>query len=196
MCPTLEPADPGSTQLYICDKFVDENSLKVIPTKTSVIDTNPLSQSTIVNKVIKDHSLSFSGYVFFADMMLLTFHEFGVILGLDWLIWHNVVVECKSRGVWLLTIDGNKGFILGIKCDVRNNIISVVSSRKITVKGEEAYLVYILDLTMVKEDFNQVPIVNDFPKTLKGLLGMSLNRSKEFSIGVSLRTTPISSASY
>lgn len=176
---------------------MDENILKVIPTKTSVIVTNLINQSTVVNKVIKDHALSFGWYVFFVDMMLLTFHEFDVILRLDWLTWHNIIVECKSRGVWLLTIDGNKGIILGMKCDVRNNIISIVSSQKITVKGEEAYLVYILDSTMVKEYFNRVPIVNDFPNVfLKGLLGMSPNRDIEFSIGVAPGTTHISSVSY
>ncbi|KAA3473202.1 RNA-directed DNA polymerase-like protein [Gossypium australe] len=100
------------------------------------------------------------------------------------LTWHNTVVECKSRGVRLLTKDGKNVFISGAKRDIKNYIISIVIARKMIVKGEYAYLVYVLDSTM----FPHV-----FPKELLGIL---LNRNVEFSIEVVLGTCPIPSAPY
>ncbi|KAA3488253.1 DNA/RNA polymerases superfamily protein [Gossypium australe] len=64
-----------------------------------MIVTNPLGQSIMVNKVVKECSLSFARHVFLVDLMLLNFREFDSILGLDWLMRHDAVVECKSRGV-------------------------------------------------------------------------------------------------
>lgn len=88
-----------------------------------MIVTNPLDQSTKVNKVIKDCSFGFGGYVFLTNLMLLSFHDFDAILGLDWLTRHKAPVECKSRGVWLIFADSNKVFISGMKRDIKSNTI-------------------------------------------------------------------------
>ncbi|KAA3469275.1 DNA/RNA polymerases superfamily protein [Gossypium australe] len=155
--------DPGSTHSYIFDKFVIGRSLRVIPTEVSMLVTNLLSQSTVVNKVVKNYSLSIGKH-------------FGAIFGLDWLMRHNVVVECKSRGVWLVFFDGNELFISGVNRDIRNNLVLAFSAQKLMVKGGDAYLAYILDSKIVREDFGQVPLVNEFPDVfLEELSGIPPN---------------------
>ncbi|KAA3487366.1 alcohol-forming fatty acyl-CoA reductase-like [Gossypium australe] len=46
-------------------------------------DCNPLGKSVLVNKVCKDYPLMIRGHYFKANLMLLPFDEFDIILGMD-----------------------------------------------------------------------------------------------------------------
>ncbi|KAA3484845.1 RVP_2 domain-containing protein [Gossypium australe] len=70
-------------------------------------------------------------------------------------------------------------------------------NKKMIVKGGDVYLVYVLDSTMVKEDFKQVPVVNEFSNVVpEEILGILPNRDIKFSIDVTSGTVPILSAPY
>ncbi|KAA3471275.1 DNA/RNA polymerases superfamily protein [Gossypium australe] len=107
--------DIGFTHSYICDKFVVERSFRVVS-----------NESIVVNRMVKDCSLSFGGQDFLADLMLLSIHEFDDIWGLGWLTRHNAMVEYKSRGVWLVSADGNKVFVLRVERDMRNSLVYTI----------------------------------------------------------------------
>ncbi|XP_052484808.1 uncharacterized protein LOC128039916 [Gossypium raimondii] len=160
--------DPVSTYSYICDKFLDGKSLKVVPTEASQIVTNPLGQSTMVNRVVKDCSSGFGGYVFLENLMLLSFHEFDAILGLDWLtqIMQMLNINPEECGYYPdISIRSVFGVYFGF-----NN-------------GEGR--------------LKQVPNLNEFPNVfLEELLGIPPNKDVEFSIDVVSRTASISSAPY
>ncbi|KAA3473607.1 DNA/RNA polymerases superfamily protein [Gossypium australe] len=83
--------NPGSTHSYLCTKFIKDLSLKVEYSETNILVTTPLGQSTVVNKLIKNCHLSVGKHVFLADLLLLSFHKFDTILGLDWLTRHNAM---------------------------------------------------------------------------------------------------------
>ncbi|KAA3466261.1 E3 ubiquitin-protein ligase RBBP6 [Gossypium australe] len=77
--------DPGSTHSYICTNLVLVKNLPVEFTEIMVKVSNPLGQYVMVDKVCKNCPLMVKGYCFSADLMLLPFDEFDVILGMDWL---------------------------------------------------------------------------------------------------------------
>ncbi|KAA3466881.1 Gag-Pol polyprotein [Gossypium australe] len=76
--------DPGSTHSYICTTLVTEKNLPVESTDYVIKVMNPLGYSVLVDL----------GYDFPTDLMLLPFNEFGIILGMDWFMVHDVVVNC------------------------------------------------------------------------------------------------------
>ena len=49
----------------------------------------------LVDKVRKNFPLRTRGYSFLVDLILLSFDEFDVILGMHWLILHDAVVNCR-----------------------------------------------------------------------------------------------------
>ena len=53
----------------------------------------------IVNLVCCDCPLKIKGYEFLADLMLLPFREFDVILGMDWLTKHDDEVHCREKRI-------------------------------------------------------------------------------------------------
>ena len=83
--------DPGSTHSYIC---IDIPSVKILPrsgTEYDILVTNPLGHSVIVNIVYRDCSIQIREYEFPGDLIELSFKEFDVILGMDWLSRHKVM---------------------------------------------------------------------------------------------------------
>ena len=52
--------------------------------------------SVIVNKVYRDCPIRIREYEFPGDLIELSFREFDVLLGMDWLFRHQVVVDEES----------------------------------------------------------------------------------------------------
>ena len=76
------------------------------PTKFIIRVSNPLGKSVLVDKVCKNCPLTIQGCCFPANLMLLPFDEFDVILGMDWLALHDVTVHCGSKYIKLKCPDG------------------------------------------------------------------------------------------
>ncbi|XP_052482987.1 uncharacterized protein LOC128036142 [Gossypium raimondii] len=75
--------DPGSTHSYVCTNLVTRKNLLVQSTEFMVKVSNPLGQHVLVDKVCKNCPLMTKGYNFLADLMLLSFDEFDVILAMS-----------------------------------------------------------------------------------------------------------------
>lgn len=74
---------------------------------------NPLGQSIVVNNLIMNCQLVFGDHIFLANLLLLSFHEFHVILGLDWQTRNNVMVHCQTRSVHLVYANDKELLMFG-----------------------------------------------------------------------------------
>ena len=77
--------DPGSTHSYVCTNIPNLGNLPGSETEYDILVTNPLGHSVIVNKVYRDCPIKIREYEFLGDFIELSFREFDVILGMDWL---------------------------------------------------------------------------------------------------------------
>ena len=77
--------DPGSTHSYICTDIPNLGKLPRSETEYDILVTNPLGHSVIVNRVYRDCPIKIQEYEFLGDLIELSFKEFDVILGMDWL---------------------------------------------------------------------------------------------------------------
>ena len=77
--------DPGSTHSYICTDIPNLGKLPRSETEYDILVTNPLGHSVIVNIVYRDCPIKIREYEFLGDLIELSFREFDVILGMDWL---------------------------------------------------------------------------------------------------------------
>ncbi|KAL5865850.1 hypothetical protein ACOSQ3_003364 [Xanthoceras sorbifolium] len=178
--------DPGSTHSYICDAFLKQRSLKTEPTEYDVLVSNPIGQSVVVNRC------EFPG-----DLMELPFHEFDVILGMDWLTRHRVVIDCELKRVTLRTVDGAEIIMVGEWRDFLSNVISATAACKLIRKGCEAYLAQVVDSRKVDAEIQNIPTVCDFADVFpEELPGLPPQREVEFVIDVVPGTSPVSIAPY
>ena len=77
--------DLDSIHSYICTTISSLGSLSNSKTEYDILVTNPLGHSVIVNRVYIDCPIIIQEYEFPGDLIELSFREFDVILGMDWL---------------------------------------------------------------------------------------------------------------
>ena len=77
--------DPGSTHFYIFTEIPNVKNLPKSGTEYDILVTNPLGHSVIMNRVYRDCPIRIREYEFPRDLIELSFKEFDVILGMDWL---------------------------------------------------------------------------------------------------------------
>ena len=124
-------------------------------------------------------------YEFFGDLIEISFREFGVILGIDWLSRHQAIVDCRMKRVTLRTPNEDEVTFIGERSNHLSNVISTATARTMVQKGCEAYLAYVIDTVKARPSVSDIPIVSDFPDVFpEELLGLPPHKEIEFAIDV------------
>ena len=122
--------DPGSTHSYICTDIPTAKNLPRSGIEYDILVTNPLGHSVIVNRVYRDCPIRIREYEFPGDLIELSFKEFDVILGMDWLSRHQVMVGCRMKRVTLRTPNEDEVTFIGERSNHLSNVISATTARK------------------------------------------------------------------
>ena len=189
--------DPGSTHSYICTDIPNLGKLPRSETEYDILVTNPLGHSVIVNRVYRDCPIKIREYEFLGDLIELSFREFDVILGMDWLSRHRAIVDYQMKRVTLRTSDEDEVTFIGERSNHLSNVISAATVRTMVRKGCEAYLAYVIDTVKARPSVFDIPTVSNFPDVFpEELLGLPPHREIEFAIDVVPGATPASITSY
>ena len=137
--------DLGSTHSYVCTSIMSLGSLPKNETEYDILVTNPLGHNVILSRVYRYCPIKMREYEFPGDLIELSFREFDVILGMDWLIRHQVVVDCRMKRVTLRTPSGEEVTFIGKRSNHFSNVISSSTAKTMVRKGYEAYLAYVID---------------------------------------------------
>ena len=76
--------------------------------------TSPLGHSVRVNRVYKNCPLMVHDREFSVDLITFPFHEFDLILGMEWLSKHRAIVDCDKKTVLLKCSNLSKVIVHGI----------------------------------------------------------------------------------
>ena len=91
--------------------------------------TNPFEHSVIVNKVYRYCPIQIREYEFPGDLVKLSFKEFDVILGMDWLSRHQVMLDYRMKRVTLRTPNDDEVTFIGERSNHLSNVISAATAR-------------------------------------------------------------------
>ena len=181
--------DPGSTHSYICMDQVNDKLPAVELLDYDLLVTSPLGH--------KNCSLMVHDREFSVDLIALPFHEFYLILGMDWLSKHRTIVDCDKKIVLLKCPDLSKVIIQGIRSDSVPKVMSAMKAPRFLRKDYEAFLVLILDSKREQVNLENIPVIREFPDVFpEELLGVPPEREVDLSIEVVQGTTPISRTPY
>ena len=131
--------DPGSTHSYICMEQMSDKLPTVELLAYDLIVTSPMGHSVRVNRVYKNYPLLVHDREFSVDLITLPFHEFDLILGMDWLSKHRAIVDCDKKTVLLKCSDLSEVTVQGIRSEIMSNGISSMQARRFLRKGCEAF---------------------------------------------------------
>ena len=87
---------------------------------------------------------------FFTDLIALPFHEFDLILGIDWLSKHRAIIDCDKKTVVLRCSNQSEVIVHGVIFGPMSNVISAMQARRLLRKGCEAFYLWCLTLKEVK----------------------------------------------
>ena len=121
--------DPGSTHSYVCTSIPSLGSLPKSETEYDILVTNPLRHSVMANRVYRDCPIRIKEYECPGDLIELSFREFDVILGMDWLSRHQVVVDCRMKRVTLRTPSDEEVTFIGETSNHISNVIFASTTR-------------------------------------------------------------------
>ena len=175
---------PGSTHSYICTDIPNLGKLPRSETEYDILVTNPLDHSVIVNRVYRDCPIKIREYELLGDLIELSFREFDVILGMNWLSRHQAIVNCRMKRVTLRTQNEDEVTFFGERSNHLSNVI-FATARTMVRKRCEAYLAYVIDTVKTRPSVFDIPTVRDFPDVFsKELPGLPSHKEIEFSIDV------------
>ena len=146
---------------------------------------NPLGHRVILNKIYRDCPIKIRECEFLGDLIELSFREFDVILGMDWLSRHQVIIDYKMKRVTLRTLNEDEVTFIGERSNHLSNVISAATARKTVWKGFEAYLSYVIDTVNEKPSISDIPTISAFLDVLsEELLRLPPQGEIEFVIDV------------
>ncbi|KAJ8773577.1 hypothetical protein K2173_005823 [Erythroxylum novogranatense] len=179
--------DPGSSHSYICAEEMFDKEMLIDQLEYDMHVTSPLGSSVLVNQVVRNCPIKIQESEYAADLIKLSFHEFDLILGMDWLSKHQALIDCKAKTVFLKKPDQSEIVFRGGCTRALNNVVSTMQAQKLLRKGCEAYLAFVLDSQKdgAKEKLLEIPVLNEFPDVFpEELPGLPPEREVELSIEV------------
>jgi len=159
--------EPSSTHSYMCITPLVSRGVQIEELEEDILVTNPLGHSVMMKKVYKGCPLRVQGYEFSADLIELPFHEFDVILGMDWLSHHQAMVDYRLKRIILQTIDGDEITVVGEGTGCLSTIISATVARRLIRKGCEAFLAHVVDTRKTSLSLPEIPTICDFSNVFK-----------------------------
>ena len=92
--------DSGASHSFITDQFVAKHNLPVCPMKQSLLVSSPgkeLKASQLCPRV----NMTIMGVEFLANLIVLKSSGIDVILGMDWLVGCDGIIQCRKRSMLL-----------------------------------------------------------------------------------------------
>ena len=115
--------NPGSTHSYVCIEHVFDKITSMVRFLYDMHVTSPLGQSVKVNRVYKNCHIVIHDRKFSADLITLPFHEFHLILGMDWLSKHRGIIDCDKKTIMLRCFDKSEVIVHGVRSSPMTNVI-------------------------------------------------------------------------
>ncbi|GKC01149.1 putative reverse transcriptase domain-containing protein [Tanacetum coccineum] len=148
------------------------------------------------NTVLKGCTLSLVNHVFEIDLMPIELGTFDVIIGMDWLVKHDVVIVYGEKVVRIpyrnkmLIVESDKGVS-------RLKVISCIKARKCVERGFHLFLAHVTENKSKEKQMEDVPVIHDFPEVFpKELPGLPPPRQVEFRIDLVPGAAPVTRAPY
>ncbi|GJS38377.1 putative reverse transcriptase domain-containing protein [Tanacetum coccineum] len=176
--------DLGSDRSFVETKF--SSMLNIDPVKIRASYEVELADGRVVsmNTILKGCTLNLVNHIFEIDLMLIELGTFDVIIGMDWLVKHDVVIVCGEKVVRIpyinkmLIVESDKGVS-------RLKVISCIKARKYVERGSHLFLAHVTKKILKEKRLEDVLIIREFPEVFpEELPRLPSPRQVEFRIDI------------
>ncbi|KAI3771736.1 hypothetical protein L6452_02903 [Arctium lappa] len=177
--------------------FCKSLSLPASALRDSLVIEVANGEWVVLRDILRDCQLEISGETFMVDLLPMTIGSFDVVVGMDWLAWHQDEILCSKKLIWIPIRKDDFIFVYSEKRIGEVAIISSIKARKYLTKKYPSYLAFMLDSKAEKKKVEDVKAVNEFPDVFHDdLPNLPPDQQVEFRIDLVMWAAPIARASY
>ena len=189
--------DHGATHSFITPTFASRIHKYIKPLDYDLHVSTPLGELLEVNSVCRDCMVQIDGVELYVDLLLMTFYDFDIILGMDWLTKHHAIVNYFTKEVEFDVPNQARIVFRGERKIMSTCLISAIKACKMIQKGCKANLAHRIDTRKTEAKLEDIPVVNEFQDVFPvELPRLPPDRDVEFTIELLPGTAPISVAPY
>ncbi|GJS50446.1 putative reverse transcriptase domain-containing protein [Tanacetum coccineum] len=188
--------DLGSDRNFMNTRFSSLLDIKLIKIEDSYEVELADGRIASTNTGLKGCTFSLVNHVFEIDLMPIKLGTFDVIIGIDWLVKHDVVIVCGEKvvripyGNKMLIVEGDKGVS-------RLMVISCIKAHKHVKRGCHLFLAHVTENKPKERLMEDMPVIRDFLEVFpKELPGLPPPIQVEFRIDLVPGAAPIARAPY
>ena len=179
------------------EEFVDLAHLEKEPLETILSVSTPAHELLLTTHRVKGGSVTVSGRVIEAVLIVLSMQDFDVILGMDWLGENRALIDCETRIVTLGLLSGDSFTYKGATFKRTSSVVTALKARNMIRGGVSAFIASVTLDRSNEQTVSLVHIVKEFidifPEDLPSLPPV---REVDFGIDLEPGTAPISKAPY
>ncbi|GJS20030.1 putative reverse transcriptase domain-containing protein [Tanacetum coccineum] len=172
----------GSDRSFVNTRFSSMLDIDLVKIDTSYEVELADGRVVSTNTVLKGCTLNLVNHLFEIDLMPIDLGTLDVIIGMDWLVKHDVVIVCGENVVRIpygnetLTIESDKGMS-------RLKVISCIKACKYIERGCHLFLAHVTEKKPKEKRLEDMPIICNFPEVFHDdLSGLPPSRQVEFQI--------------
>ena len=189
--------DPGATHSFISVPFTERHQIESQPIDGRMVVSVPNGDTMISERIVPGSRLVIQNKEFPADLIVLSIHDFDIILGMDWLSKHRATLDCYKKEVRLVRPDEPGVIFRGIRREIAPSLINAMTASKMLRKGCQGYLAFIVDRRQEGTRLEDISIIKEFPDVFPDdISGLPPDREVEFTIDLIPETEPISIPPY
>ncbi|XP_075483704.1 uncharacterized protein LOC142523861 [Primulina tabacum] len=158
----------------------------------------PSGDQMFTSQIVRGLELKLQHKALRADLIVLPFPEFDIILDMDWLSSHGAAVDFRQRSVSVRPPSGKPFVFEASRHQQMPQVISCMSARKLIKRGCQKFLASIVSVTEpVGQRLEDADVVSEVSSVfLDDVSESPPDREVDFSIEIMLGTMPISKAPY
>ena len=189
--------DPGATHSFISVPFTERHQIESHSIDGRMVVSVPNGDTMISERIVPGSRLVIQNKDFPADLIVLSIHDFDIILGMDWLSKHRATLDCYKKEVRLVRPEEPGVIFRGIRREIAPSLINAMTASKMLRKGCQGYLAFIVDRRQEGTRLEDIPIIKEFPDVFPNdISGLPPDREVEFTINLIPETEPISIPPY
>nr|GEU93798.1 hypothetical protein [Tanacetum cinerariifolium] len=174
--------DSGSNKSFVIVNF--SHLIDIEPVKVGHSYEVELADGRVVstNTILRGCALNLVNHMFEIDLLPIELGTFDVIIGMDWLILHDVVIVCGKKEVHV-PLKKRTLVVKGDDCVSRLKVVSYMKVKKYVDYGSYLFVAQVIEKEPAERRLEDVPVICKFSDVfLEDLPGLPPPRKVELKI--------------